>query len=433
MPEATLPTPVAAPASAAPPISSATLKPADLGPASDRAAAPPKPGGARAKMFESLQKVADKPGPGKARPQAAAPAPAAAPAKPTEGAKPSEGKPAQPAAAEPAEPATASAPATADDPKKGKVNPWKLVDDYKAKLTQAEAQLLETNKRAIPEADWKRTQETLAEREKRLTELEQEIRYVNYAKSEEFKTKYQQPYEKQWQRTMSELGELTVETADGGTRPLAANDILDLVNAPLGKAHEMAVERFGDLAPEVMAHRKEIRKLFDEQASALDEARKSGASREKEQTEKQQREFGEVSTKIRDTWSKANEEVTVDPKYGTYFTPVDGDEQGNQRLAKGFELADRAFSENPLAPGLTAEQRESIVRRHAAVRNRAAAFGRLVYQNTQSQQRITALEKELADYKGTEPARGGSQPPAKPGTQATGMSRIREGLSKIAH
>jgi hypothetical protein len=182
-----------------------------------------------------------------------------------------------------------------------------------------------------------------------------------------------------------------------------------------------------------MAHRKEIRKLFDDQANALKEARESGATREKEQTEKQQREYGEVSTKIRDTWSKANEEVTVDPKYGTYFTPVEGDEQGNQRLAKGFELADRAFSENPLAPGLSAEQRESIVRRHAAVRNRAAAFGRLVYQNGQSKQRIAELEKQLAEYKGTEPTRTGSQPPVTPGKPASGMARLREGLAKIAH
>jgi hypothetical protein len=244
MPDAVLPTPIAAPASAAPPISNATLTPSDLSSGvlpGGREAAPPKPGSARERMFKNLQKVADKPGPGKAQPQAAAPT--AKPAeKPAAAAKPDPELAADPAATPPA------AAAPAEDPKKGKVSPWKLVDEYKAKLAAAEQQVLEVNKRAIPEADWKKTQETLTEREKRLTELEQEIRYVNYSKSEEFKTKYQQPYEKQWQRTMSELGELTVETADGGTRPLAANDILDLVNAPLGKAHELAVERFGDLA-----------------------------------------------------------------------------------------------------------------------------------------------------------------------------------------
>jgi hypothetical protein len=390
-----------------------------------------KPGSARAKMFENLKKVSEKgdareaqrAAPVKAEPAKVDP-PKTAAAKPAEAAKPA-------AVSDPVKPADETVVGAAEDPKKGKVNPWKLVDEYKAKVAAAEARILETEKRAIPEDQWKKTNETLTQREARLKELEEEIRYVNYSKSEEFKTKYQQPYEKQWQRTMSELGELTMETADGGTRPLAANDILDLVNAPLGKAHEMAVERFGDLAPEVMAHRKEIRKLFDEQSSALDEARKSGADREKNITEQSQRQYAETSTQIRETWSKANEEVTVDPKYGAYFTPVEGDQEGNLRLAKGFELADRAFSENPLAPGLTSEQRQSIVRRHAAVRNRAAAFGRLTYQNAQAKSRIAALEKQLAEYKGSEPPAGGSAPKTTT-EKPSGMARIREGLQKIA-
>ena len=328
----------------------------------------------------------------------------------------------------------ATAPAgngTTEDPKKGKVNPWKLVDEYKAKVAKLEADHVEVSKRAIPEDQWKKTNETLAQRESRLKELEEEIRYVNYSKSEEFKTKYQQPYEKQWQRTMAELGELTVETADGGIRPLAANDILDLVNAPLGKAHEMAVERFGDLAPEVMAHRKEIRKLFDEQSSALDEARKSGADREKSITEQSKRQEAELGSYIMQTWSKANEEVMDDPKNKEYFTPIDGDQEGNLLLAKGYELSDRAFSENP-KNAKTKEERDAIVRRHAAVRHRAAAFGRLKQQNRNNKARITDLEKQLAEYKGSEPPAGGSLPAKSNAAKPTGMSRIREGLQKIA-
>src|ERR1700677_389699 len=95
-PEATLPAPVAAPASAAPPISNATLTPSDLSAGTlpgGRQAAPPKPGSARARMFRELQKTADKPGPGKSQAQ-----PATAPA-----AKPAEAKPATAAAPKPAE------------------------------------------------------------------------------------------------------------------------------------------------------------------------------------------------------------------------------------------------------------------------------------------------------------------------------------------
>ena len=74
----------------------------------------------------------------------------------------------------------------------------------------------------------------------------------------------------------------------------------------------------------------------------------------------------------------------------------------------------------------------AIVRRHAAVRNRAAAFGRLTYQNQQAKTRIADLEKQLAEYKGSEPPAGGSLPAKSNAAKPTGMSRIREGLQKIA-
>lgn len=399
-------------------------------PTDSRSTAPAKPGSAKAAMFEKLKSIG-KQEPGTEGDNDRRAAPSAKP-DPKSNDKPRTEGAASAEEADAGEPENPKPTEVSDPAKKGKVSPWKLVEEYKAKLATAEARALEVEKRAIPEDKWKQHQETLTAREKRLSELEEEIRYVNYSKSDDFKTKYQQPYEKSWQRAMSELGELTIETGDGNARPMAAGDLLELVNLPLGKAHEMAVEKFGDLAPEVMAHRKEIRKLHDEQAAALDEARKSGASREKELTEKQQREYGEISGNIKDTWSKANDEVTGDPKYGTFFTPKDGDEQGNQRLAKGFELADRAFSENPLTPGLTPEQRAGIVRRHAAVRNRAAAFGRLVYQNNQSQSRIAELEKQLSEYKGSEPGLGGSQPKPATAGKRTGMSGIKAGLEKIA-
>ena len=263
----------------------------------------------------------------------------------------------------------------ADDPEAEGLAHGSWSEEYKAKLAAAEAKVLETEKRAIPEAKWKESNDKLSAVEKRAQRKQEEIGMSTTRKAKNSKTSIKRLMKKRGVEPCPSLGNSRWKTGEGASRPLAAQDILELVNLPLGKAHELAQERFGDLAPEVMAHRKEIRKLFDEQAAALDDARKAGAEREKTQTEKQQREYGEVSKEIKETWSKANDEVTTDPNYGKFFTPVDGDEQGNQRLAKGFELADRAFSENPLAPGLTTEQRQAIVKRHAAVRNRCAAFG----------------------------------------------------------
>lgn len=385
-------------------------------------AEPPKKGSARESVLADLRKRA-KPEPGTA--------PEPEPVKPVvkdleDGDEPPESAGKSDSDAPPVEPKAGA------DGKKPKVNPWKLYEEAKKKIQEYEGKIAEVEKRAIPEDKWKSTQETLAQKEARLKELEEEIRYVNYSKSDEFKQKYQVPYDAAWKRAMSELKELAIETGEGQTRPMEPADILSLVNKSLPEARKEAVEKFGDFAEDVMAHRKEIRRLFDEQSAALEQAKLDGESREKQKTEAAQKEMGELGGVVKDQWAKANEAAQADEKYGTYFKPIEGDEQGNQRLAKGFELADRAFSENPFAKGLTTEQRNAIVQRHAAVRNRCAAFGRLVFQNQSKDAEIAELKKQLAEFSGVEPpADGGNKQPAQP-VKTGGMTGVLAELRKRA-
>ncbi len=394
-------------------------------------AAPAKPGSTKEGIFRDLEK--------RVKPDSQTPAAQSAPAAPAPKEPDEKGKPAKPASpvevSEEEEPAAGdskdgAAAAAPSDPKK-KPSPWKIVEELKAKRAELEAKLLEMEKRAIPEDKWKATQETLTAKENRLAELEEEIKFVNYQKSEPYK-KMQAEYEGAWSRAVSSLSEIQVETEGGNSRPMNAEDILELVNASDVKAKKLAIEKYGDMEGLVMQHRDKIRQLFEHQASEEQKARSEGSDREKAQTEKQQREFGELAGVVKETWSKANSDITADPKYGQFFTPVDGDEQGNQRLAKGFELADRAFSENPTAPGLTKEQRQEIVKRHAAVRNRAAAFGKLVYMNQQKDTRIAELQKLVDEYKGSEPDTSGSKPNGGNGEKRTTMSGVLEDLRKRA-
>ena len=112
---------------------------------------------------------------------------------------------------------------------------------------------------------------------------------------------------------------------------------------------------------------------------------------------------------------------------------MEGDEEANTRLKKGFEIADRAFSVNPLDPKLTPEQRQEVVRLHSAVRNRAAAFGKLVYQNEKLAAKAAELEAELAKYKNAQP--GAGEPHGQ--QAATGPHSAKESvmadLRKLAH
>ncbi|OLE10694.1 MAG: hypothetical protein AUG89_11565 [Acidobacteria bacterium 13_1_20CM_4_56_7] len=387
-------------------------------------APPPAPGSAREKLFSDLRKKAkpaaeEPPSPkSDTKEKPATPVPAPKQDKP-----PSPDDPEEPA---PGEGTPSPAPLTPEQQKK--VSPWKLVEQFKERYAKAEARILELEGKVPTEANQKQIESA----QTRLKELEDEIRYVNYSKSEEFKTKYQQPYEKAWSRAMSELKELTVADASGNQRAVTAEDLMQIVNLPLGKAREAANAIFGDFADDVMAHRKEIRNLFEAQNTALDEARKTGAERDKQRAEQAQKHQSEVAKQIASDWDKFNKEAASHETYGKYFSPVEGDSDGNTRLEKGFELVDKAFAQNPMDPRLTPEQRAAVIRTHAVVRNRAAAFGRLVSRNQSLESKVAELTKELEQFKQSSPPTGGGAPAPTNGQPTSAWESVRQGLNKIA-
>jgi hypothetical protein len=324
---------------------------------------------------------------------------------------------------------------TEAEPAKGKKpSPWKLVDEHKAARLKAETELAELRKTMAPPEKVKEYQEKLTTYEKRAKELEDHIAFVDYQKSSEFQEKYQKPYDDAWARWMGELGELTVADANGQERPLQPQDLLELVNQPLQKARAEAEEKFGNFADDVMDARKEIRNLFDNQQKALSEAKKMGVERIKSFHEQFRAQQESLTKEITKTWQESNKQAVEDPTYGKYFKPVEGDEEGNTRLKKGYEMADKAFQVNPNTPGLSAEQRADVVRLHSAIRNRAAGFGRLAYQNAQLEAKIAELTAKLNQYKGAEP---GATTEARTHEQAAGggtaMQRAFSDLKKYAH
>lgn len=313
------------------------------------------------------------------------------------------------------------------------VNPWKLVDEYKEARKKAEAEVAELRKLVPNEKVRKEEMERFQRAEARAKELEEEMRYVNYQKTQEFQEKYQKPYEKAWKVAMDDLRELSVTDSEGNSRPLQPQDMLELVNMPLAKAREQAKALFGDFEDDVMAHRKEIRQLADRQAEALAEAKKSGEVRERERRELFERQSSQFHKFISETWEAANKEAMEHEKFGKLFQPEEGDDEGNERLKKGFELVDKAFAENPADPNLTTEQRVAVIKRHAAVRNRAAAFGRLRYQNEKLAKKVSDLEAKLKQYESSTPSPSSVNAPAS-ATLPAGSARaeVMAALHKIA-
>lgn len=303
---------------------------------------------------------------------------------------------------------------------KAKVSPWKLLDQFKGRLTAAEKENIELKERLAKLPDVNRLEGI----DKRNKELEEEIRYHNYAKSQEYTEKYQKPYEEAWTKAVADLGQLEVLAEDGSVaRKATAADLISLANMPLGQARRQANAMFGDSANDVMMHRQRIRDLSDAQNKALEEARKTGSEREIQLTEKSKVINAEVAT----LWNKFNEE---DAGKLEFLKPREGDDEFNGKLEKARSLVDTAFSQNATDPNLTPEQRAKAVRAHAAVRNRAIAYSSLKLENTRLKAQIAERDAKLKQFEDSAPT-GGQTGGAngKPAVQAgTPMERARQRL-----
>lgn len=337
----------------------------------------------------------------------------------------------------PETPETTETPATPETkPAEGKtkVNPWKLVDEWKGKATTLEQQLLEVKKLIPDESGRKMEVERLTAAEKRAQELEQEIKYVNYQKSKEFQDKYWKPYEEQYNKALGELSELEILTESGEGRKVVPADFNEILFASsLVKAKALATEKFGEYADDVMGLRKEVRRLHDEQARALKVAREEGVEREKQMAIEHSTQVTQLQSFAKETWEKAYEASLADQENGSYFKTVEGDEERNTVLKKGYELVDTSTRENPLDPNLTQEQRASIIKRHVAIRNRAAAYGVIKHELKKALTKLDEVNAKLAEYEGsTPPIEGGAPRPANGSTSGRATDRIFSKLRSLA-
>lgn len=290
------------------------------------------------------------------------------------------------------------------DPKNAKkVSPWKLVDEHKAARLKAETEVAELRKLVRNEAEAKAETERLTKAEARSKELEDHLRFIDYQNHPEFKEKYQKPYDDAWNRLMKRLSGVGVLNPDGTKRNVEVKDILELGQLPADTVIELAEAKFGKLGTYVSERVEELKQLSEAKFDALDRAKKEGA-------EKMQREAQEFETKKKElreslsaSWKKASEEIETHSKYGRYFKPVEGDQEFNARLQKGTEFVDKALSENPTDAHLTTEQREAIVKRHAALRQRARAFGPMQLTIERQAAEIERLKTELGQFKASEP------------------------------
>lgn len=317
------------------------------------------------------------------------------------------------------------APKPADQPAK----PKKPADFLRDELTKVKTERdslrseLEKARTSKPAEDPEKL--TLSEELKKTREahqkLQEEIKYLDYSRSEEFQEKYYKPFVQAFEKGRAKVSSLTVTDENGDRRKATAEDFDKIMQLRDDEAAELAAQMFGEAAGSiVMWHRERVLEANDAQSAALEEFRKTNTDRQKQINERKLEETKKANT----LWTEYNKQAAE--KFPKIFQPIEGDDKGNELLKKGFEKADFAFN---LPPDMPLEQ---VVAIHSAIRNKAAAFGRLVYQNTQKDARIAELEKQLEQFKASEPGPGEGDSEGGTVKPADNMEGALAGLDKVA-
>jgi len=267
-------------------------------------------------------------------------------------------------------------------------------------LKKEAAELREKVKSRGPSEDQVKELQTFKEQYeseyKRRQELEKELAQSAYERSPEFNEKHAGPFRNAYQNARNRISQFKVTDSEGNSRQASPDDFDAIMQ--IGddmQAATAARELFGDtVGPIVMMQREKVQELHGSMQKAIADAETNFTKHQQEQKVTQERKQAHLNK----LWTTLN--TGAAEKYPQLFKPVDGDEKGNELLQRGYELVDKVFMDgSQMDP-------EETIKLHSQVRNRAAAFGRLVYQNRTMSEKIAALEKELNAFKDSAPKNG---------------------------
>lgn len=343
----------------------------------------------------------------KAKEKLAEKAPEKAIAQPPE--KKEEAKPAEPANGEQKKEAEAKPAETAKPeetkPAEKQLGPWQRTHAAERKVKELEVKLEEFSKRKPtddPEKIEFKTKWEKAEEQRKA--LDDEMRYLNYERSSEFQEKYHKPYVTTWERAIGQVKDLKITNAAGEIRNATPEDLARIVQIPGNEEALIAAEELftsPTKAAFVIGLRNQLREAHHTMEAAKADFRAKGEERQKA-WESEQKTQQEAATKQQEhyqaIWQQMNEAALEQHK--DWFVAAEGDEEGKELLAKGFELADLAWN------GSEKLEPEKLVALRSAERNKAAGFRYMVHLKAKADARITELEKQLKDYQDSEPGQG---------------------------
>lgn len=267
---------------------------------------------------------------------------------------------------------------------------------------------------------------------KKYAEMEEKVRYMDYSQSDEYKEKYQQPYEKIATDSTRRAQQLSIVTKtpkkdsvtgeDTGEftesrRAMTAQEFWDIVRSNDNDAAEMADKLFGSgttKASNVMDWRDKILEANRAAEEAKEDFRKNGAERQKNQlAEKEQ------FTKAQEQQFNQHRDEAI-KKYPQWFSAdAEKDPDGASILKTGMDWVDTLFSDKVPA--------DKAPRHHAAMRNKAGAFDYVVHQLSTTKAELKSALERLAEFEKSTPGNG-----ELPAGEGGGEDSVEAKLDRLA-
>jgi hypothetical protein len=313
----------------------------------------------------------------------------------------------------------------------GKKTPWQLVHQYEAEIATLRKDL-EGARGGSPKdhPDFKSLQERFDATNKRAEELESKIKFISYKDSQEFKDKYEKPYVDAWINGRSRVAAMTFTDPDSGEERRGTPEDFDRLMR-IGSeddAADFATRHFGNKASGILYHRERVQELSGQADKAVEEYRTKGSEQEKLARDQHETFVKSTGSEVGKLWEDGIKAATE--KYPQWSKAVDGDDEGNQLLERGVAMANKAFASfNVFDPKLSKEQRAEMVKLHTALFNKAAWFDRLALADSRKGKRIVELEKQLQDYKASEPGTGTARKPKGAALDVPGWEAQLEGVA----
>lgn len=253
-------------------------------------------------------------------------------------------------------------------------------------------------------------EEKLAEREKAVEDYKQrnaayetELQFTNFTKSQKYHDDYVQPHNEAWEMGRARAAKMSVierkdetDTVLQASRKGTAADFDTIMSIfDDDAAADKAAELFGPVkAAAMLNYREDIQKIRAKEEKAVKEYQEKGAVWEKQRREDNEKESKGFEEQVGGFMKAATE------KYTNLFKIDESDPREKELVEKGTQFVNHMLSDWKDMP------KDEKASGYGAMRLKAIWGDCWMYKVNKLFNRNAALEKELAQYKSSEPGNG---------------------------